>query len=236
MMRKIILDGREVHYELEHRSVKNINIRIRPGGIISVSADKRVPLECIEKLFSDKRSEILKALDKYSAMKPETAGTLTDGSTAWFLGRPLTVRTETAASNMVTRDGDTLIVYSAGSSTDAIVSAWYDVQCRRILSGIGHRMYERFRNYVEREPDYSYKSMKSRWGSCNPVKYRMSLNRELVKYDESLIEFVLCHEYSHFIHPNHSSSFYDFMSEMMPDHRERKEKLKKAAELVNSAK
>lgn len=234
MMRKILLDGREICYELEHRNVKNINIRIKPGGKVYVSADRRVPSEYIEKLFNDRKADILKAVKKYETVKPEAPETLRDGSTVWFLGRQLRIRTESAESNMVTREGDTLIVYSAGSSTDAIVNAWYDVQCRRLLPDMCHRMYQRFSDLVEREPVYSFKRMKSRWGSCSPAKYRMSLNTELVKYSEKLIEFVLCHEYSHFIHPDHSPAFYEFMSSMMPDHRERKAELKKTAEMVGS--
>lgn len=229
MMRKILLGGRELQYELERKKVKNINVRIKPGGLVYVSADRRVSVETIEEFFRTKSDEILKAVKKFETYRPVENERLETGSRVFLLGQPLTLRVESASSNMVTREGDTLIVYSAGSSTDAIVDAWYDIQCRRILPGIGHRIYQRFSGIVSREAEYSWKKMKSRWGSCSPSKYRMSINRDLVKYDESLIEFVFCHEYSHFIHPDHSPAFYSFMSEMMPDHRERKRELENRA-------
>ncbi len=236
MMRKITLEGKEIGYELERKNVRNINVRIKPGGEVYVSAGNSVPETYIDDFMRQKSEEILKAVDKYSKMKPRTAAErLGSGSTVYLLGEPLTIRVEAAASNMVTREGSTLIVYSAGSSTDDIIDAWYDVQCRKILPGIGHMMYERFSSYVDREPEYRYRKMKSRWGSCNPVKLRMSINRDLVMYERSLIEFVYCHEYSHFIHPDHSPSFYRFMSSMMPDHEMRKFRLKKmAAEIGRS--
>lgn len=232
MMRKIILEGKELVYELVHKNVKNINVRIKPGGFITVSASSRVPVSYIEDFFRLKSSEILRAVAKYESVKPVSAAVITEGSTVYLMGDPLTVRVEEAESNMVVRDGSSLIVYTAGSSTDAIIDAWYDNQSRRILKEIGHMVYERFRDYVPEEPEYSYKKMKTLWGSCNPVKCRMSINRELVKYDERLIEFVFCHEYTHFIHPDHSPAFYSFMSGIMPDHRQRKAELKKAAEII----
>lgn len=235
MMRKILLESREICYELQRKNVKNINIRIKPGGAVCVSAGPHVPVSAVEELFITKSAEILKAVKKFERIKPEAVQKLTDGSTVYLLGTPLTLKVAEAKSNMVTREGDTLIVYSAGSSTDAIISAWYDVQCRRILAEAGHRMYERFREYVPREPEYSYRTMTSRWGSCNPVKCRMSISRELVMYDISLIEFVFCHEYSHFIHPNHSKAFYDFMSTVMPDHRDRKKKLEEQARIIRNS-
>ncbi len=234
MMRKILLSGREIEYELEFKNVKNINVRVKPGGAIHVSANKRVSPESVDELFRRREAEVLRMLDRFVTYEAERVPVkVEDGSVVYLLGKPLTVKVEKAASNMVTIDGDDLVVYSAGNSIAAIINAWYDHQCRRVLPEYGHLMYERFKNYVSHEPDYSFKKMKSRWGSCNPHKYRMSINRELIKYDERLIEFVFCHEYSHFIHQDHSPSFYNFMAGIMPDHRKRKEELKKAAKIIS---
>ena len=234
MMRKIMLSGREIEYELEFKNVKNINLRVRTGGVIHVSANKRVDPEYVDRLFKIREAEIMKMLERFKSHEAEKVPVkVEDGSVVYLLGKPLTVKLEKAASNMVTIDGDDLIVYSAGSSVTAIINAWYDHQCKRVLPAYGHLMYERFKNYVSHEPDYSFKKMKSRWGSCNPRKYRMSINRELIKYDERLIEFVFCHEYSHFIHQDHSPSFYNFMAGIMPDHRKRKEELKEAAKIIS---
>jgi hypothetical protein len=36
---------------------------------------------------------------------------------------------------------------------------------------------------------------------------------------------VVVHEFTHFIHPNHSKQFWDFVTMMMPDWKERKAEL-----------
>ena len=46
-VRKIKLNGRELAYELERKHVKNINVRIKPGGV-HVSAGKAVPVKYID--------------------------------------------------------------------------------------------------------------------------------------------------------------------------------------------
>ena len=78
-------------------------------------------------------------------------------------------------------------------------------------------------------PEFTYKYMKSIWGSCNPGKYRISINKKLIRYATRLIEFVFCHEFSHLLSPDHSSRFYDVLSSVMPDHDKRKKELKEVS-------
>ena len=47
-VRKIRLGVKEYDYTLERKTVKNINLRVKPGEIIYVSAGKRVPVDVIE--------------------------------------------------------------------------------------------------------------------------------------------------------------------------------------------
>ena len=65
--------------------------------------------------------------------------------------------------------------------------------------------------------------MKTRWGSCNPHKGYINLNLELIKNPKESIEYVVFHELSHLIHPNHSKEFYSYISAYMPDWKRRKE-------------
>ena len=64
------------------------------------------------------------------------------------------------------------------------------------------------------------KKMKTRWGSCNYKKGYINLNIELMKKDIKFIEYVVLHELTHLIHPNHSKEFYKFIENIMPNFRE----------------
>ncbi len=65
------------------------------------------------------------------------------------------------------------------------------------------------------------KKMNSRWGSCNYKKGYINLNLWLIKKDIRFIEYVILHELSHLIYPNHSKEFYGFIKNIMPDYKER---------------
>jgi hypothetical protein len=85
--------------------------------------------------------------------------------------------------------------------------------------------YARFQKYGVPYPQLKIRNMTSRWGSCQPQKGIITLNRQLLKYPRECIEYVVVHEFTHFIHPNHSKQFWDFVTMMMPDWKERKAEL-----------
>jgi hypothetical protein len=87
--------------------------------------------------------------------------------------------------------------------------------------------YDRFQKYGVPYPQLKVRNMTSRWGSCQPQKGIITLNRQLLKFPRECIEYVVVHEFTHFIHPNHSKQFWDFVTMMMPDWKERKAELEK---------
>ncbi|WP_295094925.1 M48 family metallopeptidase [Ruminococcus sp.] len=70
-------------------------------------------------------------------------------------------------------------------------------------------------------------NMTSRWGSCLPSKCIITLNKSLIEAPKCCIEYVVYHEFCHFIHPNHSKQFYSLLQIMLPDWKERKSLLEK---------
>lgn len=231
MTREIILEGRKVTYELICKNVKNINMRIKPDGKIFVSANITVDPEYIESFIRKKSAEIVNTLIRFENIRTSSsmqAEKNIDGETVYFLGEALTVNVRKAASNMAVKDGNSLVVYSVSGLDDKVretIDAWYDSQCRKYFNEIGQSVYKVFSCYVDKYPEFSYKQMKTLWGSCNPVRSRISINKELIKYDVKLIEFVFYHEFTHFIYHDHSPEFYRFMSSVLPDHAQRKKQL-----------
>jgi predicted metal-dependent hydrolase len=51
------------------------------------------------------------------------------------------------------------------------------------------------------------RKMKTRWGVCNYKSRRITLNLDLAKLPDIYLEYILCHEWSHLLHPNHSAKF-----------------------------
>ena len=64
--------------------------------------------------------------------------------------------------------------------------------------------------------------MTARWGSCQPRRGIITLNSRLIEKPRRCIEYVVLHEFAHFVHPNHSKDFYKLVEQLMPDWKERK--------------
>ena len=75
-------------------------------------------------------------------------------------------------------------------------------------------------------PNLKIRKMTSRWGVCNIRNHNVTLNYNLCKYDIMCLDYVIVHELSHFIHPNHSKNFWNLVSKYYPRYKECRKMLK----------
>ena len=62
------------------------------------------------------------------------------------------------------------------------------------------------------------KAQKSRWGSCSSKK-NINLNRNLIFLNLTQVEYLIVHELCHTVHMNHSSLYWQLVSEFIPDYK-----------------
>ena len=75
-------------------------------------------------------------------------------------------------------------------------------------------------------PDLAVRAMKSRWGSCSAAG-RITLNVKLIQVPRNLIDYVILHELCHLKEHNHRPTFYNLLDRVLPDWRERRQRLNK---------
>jgi len=66
---------------------------------------------------------------------------------------------------------------------------------------------------------------KTRWGSCSG-KNRINFSWRLVMADDDVIDYVVVHELAHTIEHNHSPRFWAIVNKILPDYKQRQNKLK----------
>lgn len=71
---------------------------------------------------------------------------------------------------------------------------------------------------LPRPPQVSIRRMKSRWGSCS-ASGSMRFNEALAHLDDRCVRYVVCHEWAHVRHFNHSPTFYAQLEQLLPGHR-----------------
>ena len=71
-------------------------------------------------------------------------------------------------------------------------------------------------------PKVYIRKMATMWGSCSIKRGAVVFNLYLLKAKIACIDYVVLHELTHFLYPNHSKQFYYFLSNYMPDWKDRK--------------
>lgn len=99
-------------------------------------------------------------------------------------------------------------------------------ECLALFTMISDRIYPMFAAKIGEKPELRVRWMKSRWGVCYPAKHRITLNQQLFEKPLAAIEYVVLHEYMHFLYPNHQKGFHAAMAKAMPDYQERRSLLK----------
>lgn len=105
---------------------------------------------------------------------------------------------------------------------EKLVNDWLNNLQRETFDQICREIYPLFQKYGIAYPQIRIRKMTSRWGSCQPTRGIITLNSRLIEVPRASIEYVVLHEFAHFIHPNHSKEFYAFVATLMPDWKERK--------------
>jgi predicted metal-dependent hydrolase len=223
----ITLNGRRIEYELERKNVKNINLRIRSDCTVYVSAKPQIAIDVIEAFLRKKASFVISALDKYEDITKytDTNHNYVTGEGFSHLGKNLRLIV-TSGKNEVTTDGIYLTLCASNVKDIALkhklIAKWYDIECRRVFNEIITTIYPLFQKYGVAMPKLTIRDMTSRWGSCQPKRNIITLNKRLIAMPRNSIEYVVVHEFTHFLHPNHSKKFYALLSAFMPDWKERK--------------
>lgn len=63
---------------------------------------------------------------------------------------------------------------------------------------------------------------RSFWGECMNKRGILKFSSRLAHKDRGLVEYVVVHELSHFIEPNHSAAFWNIVGMIIPDYRTRR--------------
>ena len=195
--RTVRVQDQHLHYTLEEKPIKNVNLRIRPDGSVYVSAPFGTSRTLIDAFVASKSKQILAIQQAQSAMAP-TPRTYADGEVIQLLGRSVTLRAVQGARKRLTE-------------------SFIGSQCQSVFSAALDAAYPPFAHLGAAKPALRIRDMKSRWGSCMPQKGVITLNRRLIQAPPACIRMVVTHELCHLIYPNHGSGFYALLSRLAPD-------------------
>jgi len=220
---------------LERKDVKNLNLRIRKDGSVFISANEMVSCEEIDKFIYSKAAYILKAIDHFREMeqyRPQPKQYVS-GETFYIQGRGLRLQVSQAKKDTISSDGVYIFLETKDindvEKKRRIVTRFLDQECKTVFGEVMENLYPLVKKYGIEKPTLRIRDMETRWGSCLVKKRIITLNKRLLEAPRNCIEYVVMHELCHFIHPNHSKNFYNFLTTLMPDWKGRKKVLEQSA-------
>lgn len=235
MKRQIMIDGEVLEYELERKKVKNVNMRVRTDGSVYISVNRYVSVAQIENFVTSNYDFIQNARAKYEKIKNSNSvcnlSEYKSGEKVCAFGQIKTLRVVQSDKNYVESDENNIVIYVKNPDDIALKMKTFENYKRKtlmnVLSEICNRIYPTFKNYGVDFPEIKIRKMVSRWGSCMPTKKVVTFNTALFFVPIDCVEYVAVHEFTHFLHPNHSKEFHSAMTVFMPDWKVRKQKLQK---------
>lgn len=232
MIKRIKLSEREIEYDLQRKKVKNINLRIKADRTITVSASFGVSKRRIEGFLREKEQFIFNALAHYEKMvrlmpMPKQ---FVDGEALTFFGCEKRLGVVLDRKNYV-QYGDKNITLHVKDVEDLelkrkTISKWLRGQIKEKVNLLCEQVYPIFKRMGVEYPEIRFRKMDARWGSCYAKKKILTFNYALVFVPLSLVEYVVYHEFVHFLQPNHSKKYYFELSKVLPDWKERRKLLR----------
>ena len=240
-IRTLTAGGREIRWILTRKKVKNVNLRVKPDGMVCVSANTRVSVKFIEDFILKNAEFIFSALNRFDAKRtapalPKASEDFQNGDTVCYLGKNYTLSIVVdnsisyAAQENASLLGDELkVTVRYENRAGRVLEKFYAEETRKLFETLNRRTRLMFlaKGYSVDGAELKIREMKSRWGSCHIADKKIVMNSRLMLYPEVCAAYVFVHEYAHFIVPNHSADFYAVVGDVMPDYRVCMEMLKK---------
>lgn len=231
MQRTVIVNNRAIVYVLERKAVKNINLRVRLDGSVYVSANSRVPLADIERFVCCKADFILRAQLRYRELATQGAGAvkIADGRKIKIFGEEKILSSRSGNVDAVEEIGNAIVLTlkdaSDAAHSERTLTKYLHARCEQTIKALCKLVFPVFSRYGVSFPQIKFRSMRSRWGSCTPTRHKVTFNYALVSAPTECVEYVVVHEFCHFLHPDHSSAFHACLTAVMPDWKQRKKLL-----------
>lgn len=227
------VDGLEIPVSVVRKRVKNLNLRVRADGTVTLSIPQHLPLARAREFLDRKGEWIAERVRRNIERRPspDLAGELPDRIPLWGKLVPRdSVQANSgqdvggqgaggrAIPGQGASDRDASGQGAPGQTTidQAALDELYRTEVLCALPDVVERMEARIGVHATH---WSVRVMKTRWGSCTPKTGAIRINARLAAYPPECLEFVVAHELVHLLEPSHNTRFHALLDEFCPDNR-----------------
>lgn len=227
-MRVHLRNGDDILIDVARKNVSRLTLRVHSDGAVRLTAPAATPERDLRAFAEQHVVWIERRLKERVNHDPE--GTIRLEGEAFSIEHR-----GTPQHSSVEQDDEVLIVSGPTlASRQRTFDAWWRRRVIAICSQFMDKWYPVLAQRGYDRPQISVRKMKSVWGSCTPKTGRIRFNYYLLCAPREQIEYVVLHELAHLAYPNHGRRFAAFMTEHMPDWKERRKVLNQCARYIDS--
>ena len=209
---KLSINGKEYEVVIDKKIAnRNTYLRVKDDMKIYVTTNTFTSNKEIERIIVKNQKSVIRMINKMESRQKNNEGFL-------YLGKKYDII-------YTSNEGITLGEEKVFVNRDVDLDKWYKNQASKVFQEHLDKCYDRFTKKIP-YPSLTIRKMTTRWGVCNTKTKRVTLNLELMRKPIYCLDYVIMHELSHLIHPNHSKEFWDLVGENCPEYKKIKKILK----------
>ena len=202
------------------------NFHYHPDGVLFVTTPTHATKDDLFDIVKQNENLVTRVILKTN-QHPNVCYPLnyTDGCQILVLSKQVRVNVQASNRFRYSLENDNLTITKPDQfSLKAVIYAWYRIYATPVFQERLELMCEKA-TFVDHVPPWAHRFTSTRWGSCNP-RGKVNLNTHLIKVPLEAIDTVIMHELCHFKHRNHSTAFYDLLTEQLPNWKKHDEILR----------
>ena len=236
LIHRVPYGNQNITFALEYSPRKTLAIEVHPDRSIVVKAPTKATIESIESKVIHRAAWITRQQRQFAKYAPPLpAPECISGEGYRYLGRQYRLKLIESQTEKIRLWQGRLEVITPTpfdrKKVENAIANWFRDRativfgeqyksCLKLVSAYG----------IEHPLGFELRTMSKRWGSCTPTG-RIFLNPLLIGASKDCIDYAIVHELCHLRFPNHSPKFYQLLTSIMPDWRDRRECLNNRVEL-----
>lgn len=194
------------------KNIKNSYIRVDNDLNIQVSANKFINEKRIIDILNNNQKTLFKMIEK-------AKNNMELQNNFYLLGKKYDIIIVPTINKIELYDNKLYV------NDESLLKKWLKNHMKVIFEDrlkINYNLFEEKIPY----PVLKLRNMTTRWGVCNIKTNAITLNERLITMRLEIIDYVIIHELSHFVHFNHSKSFWETVEKYCPNYKNIRKELR----------
>jgi predicted metal-dependent hydrolase len=217
-VRRIVLNGEKVDYQLVRVKRRSIGMQVGLAGLI-VRASRWTTIRDIEAALREHAAWIARRLAEWRAIRRDVLpGEWKSGAVLVLHGREVALDVLPARRKDIAADLINLTVLHPVPHDERVLATyvirWLKDEALRFVAS---RVADCAQRIGVPTPTVKLSNARSEWGSCNR-KGEIRLSWRLIQLPPELAQYVVAHEVAHLLELNHSPRFWALVESLYPGH------------------